>query len=341
MARPDRPCPNRSRVSFIPGLPHLRGFPRRTLGPPPFSSINSTPAVSSAWRTAKHYWLPSAQFLQLALSPTHNPTHTRRDRGIEAEAYPPVEKQALALHATQGQTVRATFRRKSIFQGSREPSWPLRSMFIEPRWRYRIAHLHATAIQKTVQELRETETELDDVAEQIHAAQDVVERIEIRAPVRGVVVKRHFHTAGGVVAPGAVILELLPMHEDLLIEARVNPNDISYVRVEQQALARLSALNQRITPMIEAKVVYVSADALPEQAPLTKGGQDTRRDLYVARVRLDEADMRKRMDDFGPTPGMPADVYIKTGERNLLRVHHEARARQLRPRVSGALGLRW
>ena len=138
----------------------------------------------------------------------------------------------------------------------------------------RIAHLHATATQKTVQELRETETELDDVAEQIHAAQDVVERIEIRAPVRGVVVKRHFHTAGGVVAPGAVILELLPMHEELLIEARVNPNDISHVRVGQQALARLSALNQRITPMIEAKVVYVSADALPEQAPLTKGGQD-------------------------------------------------------------------
>ena len=180
----------------------------------------------------------------------------------------------------------------------------------------RIAHLHAAAIQKTVQELRETETELDDVAEQIHAAQDVVKRVEVRAPVRGVVVKRHFHTAGGVVAPGAVILELLPMQEELLIEARVNPNDISHVRVGQHALARLSALNQRITPMIEAKVVYVSADALPEQAqPLTKGGQDTRRDFYVVRVRLDEADMRKRMDDFGPTPGMPADVYIKTGER--------------------------
>ena len=179
----------------------------------------------------------------------------------------------------------------------------------------RIAHLHATAIQKTVQELRETETELDDVAEQLHAAQDVVKRVEVRAPVRGVVVKRHFHTAGGVVAPGAVILELLPMHEELLIEARINPNDISHVRVGQQALARLSALNQRITPMIEAKVVYVSADALPELAPATKGGQDMRRDFYVVRVRLDEADMRKRMDDFGPTPGMPADVYIKTGER--------------------------
>jgi HlyD family type I secretion membrane fusion protein len=180
----------------------------------------------------------------------------------------------------------------------------------------RITHLHSAAIQKAVQELRETETELDDVQEQIRAAQDVVERVEVRAPVTGIIVKRHFHTAGGVVAPGAVILELLPMHEELLIEARINPSDVSHVAVGQQALARLSALNQRVTPMIEAKVVYLSADALAEQTPPTRAGQDnTRRDFYVVRVRLDEDDVRKRLDSFRPTPGMPASVYIKTSER--------------------------
>ena len=93
-----------------------------------------------------------------------------------------------------------------------------------------IAHLHSAAMQKTVEELRETETELDDVHEQIRAAQDVVERVEVRAPVRGIVVKLHFHTAGGVVAPGAIILELLPVNDELLIEARVKPNDISHVQ---------------------------------------------------------------------------------------------------------------
>jgi HlyD family type I secretion membrane fusion protein len=184
----------------------------------------------------------------------------------------------------------------------------------------RIAHLRSAAIQKAVQELRETETELDDVLEQSRAAQDVVERIDVRAPVQGVVVKQNFHTAGGVVAPGAVIMELLPVLDELIIEARVKPNDISHVAVGQQALVRLSALNQRITPMIMGRVTYVSADALVVQAqtspqPQPKGAQDNQRDHYVVRVRLDAEDARKRIDGFRPTPGMPADVYIKTGER--------------------------
>jgi HlyD family secretion protein len=183
------------------------------------------------------------------------------------------------------------------------------------RANYRIAQLRSAATQKAVEELRQTETELDDVQEQIRAAQDVMERIEVRAPVRGVVVKLNFHTAGGVAAPGAVILELLPVRDELLIKAHVNPNDIARVREGQHALVRLSALNQRITPMIGAKVVYVSADALADQNPLSKGDQNARRDFYVVRVRLDEADVRRQLDGFQATPGMPADVYITTGER--------------------------
>jgi HlyD family secretion protein len=183
------------------------------------------------------------------------------------------------------------------------------------RANYRIAQLRSAAVQKAVEELRQTETELDDVQEQIRAAQDVVERIEVRAPVRGVVVKLNFHTAGGVAAPGAVILELLPVRDELLIKAHVNPNDIARVREGQQALVRLSALNQRITPMIEATVVYVSADALVEQNAVSKVDQNTRRDFYVVRIRLDEEDVRKQIDGFRATPGMPADVYIRTGER--------------------------
>ena len=179
----------------------------------------------------------------------------------------------------------------------------------------RIAHLRTAANQKAVEALRQTETELDDVHEQIRATRDVVERVEVRAPVPGIVVKSHFHTAGGVAAPGAVILELLPVGEELVIKAHVNPNDVSHVREGQQALVRLSGHNQRITPMIQAKVIYLSADALAEQAPQTRTGQDMRRDYYIARVRIDEDDLRRRAENFRATPGMPADVYIKTGER--------------------------
>src|SRR5205085_1062856 len=116
-----------------------------------------------------------------------------------------------------------------------------------------------------IKELRETEGDLDDVEEQIHAARDIVNRVDVRSPVHGIVVKNNFHTPGGVVAPGAVILELLPIGDERIIEAHVNPRDISHVSVGQEAVVRLPALNQRITPMVGATVIYVSADALAEQ----------------------------------------------------------------------------
>jgi HlyD family secretion protein len=182
----------------------------------------------------------------------------------------------------------------------------------------RIAQLHSTALRDAIKELRETEADLDDIEEQIRAAQDVVDRVDVRSPVRGIVVKKNFHTRGGVVSPGAVILELLPIGEERIIEAHVNPKDISHVSVGQEALVRLSALNQRITPMVGASVIYVSADALAEQVQVkteTHPDSDMRREFYVIRVRLDQDDMLRRMPEFIPTPGMPADVYIKTGER--------------------------
>ncbi|MDA9496171.1 HlyD family type I secretion periplasmic adaptor subunit [Bradyrhizobium sp. CCBAU 11357] len=182
----------------------------------------------------------------------------------------------------------------------------------------RIVQLHATTLRDAIKELRETEAELDDGEEQIRAAQDVVDRVDVRSPVRGIVVKNNFHTPGGVVSPGAVILELLPIGDERIIEAHVNPKDISHVSVGQEALVRLSALNQRITPMVAASVIYVSADALAEQVqgkPETRLDGDTRREFYVVRVRLDQDEILRRMPEFIPMPGMPADVYIKTGER--------------------------
>jgi HlyD family type I secretion membrane fusion protein len=178
-----------------------------------------------------------------------------------------------------------------------------------------IAQLRSTTAQKVAEELRATETELDDVHEQIRAARDVMQRVEMRAPVRGIVVRLNHHTQGAVVAPGATVLELLPVNDELIIEARINPSDISHVHTGQSALVRLTALNQRITPMIEASVVYVSADTVAEQDARNADPAAVRRHSYVARVSLDPADLRGKVEGFRPTPGMPADVYIRTGER--------------------------
>jgi HlyD family secretion protein len=179
-----------------------------------------------------------------------------------------------------------------------------------------VAELRSAAMQKAVEELRQTETELDDVREQIGASRDILQRIDVRAPDRGIVVRFNYHTHGAVVAPGAIILELLPIDDKLVIEGRINPGDISHVHDGQDALVRLTALNQRLTPVIAGRVVYVSADAIAEQQnQQVQSLVPYQHQSYIVRVKLDEADVRKKIGDFNPTPGMPADVYIKTGER--------------------------
>lgn len=182
----------------------------------------------------------------------------------------------------------------------------------------KIAELRSGAIQKATEELREAESELDDIEEQILAAKDIVERTQVRAPVRGIVVKLHQHTPSGVVSPGNVILELVPLDAELIIEANVKPTDISHVKEGQDALVRLTSLNQRVTPMIAAKLTYVSADAVPEQGSKQGEPEAPKRYAFIVRAHPDQDDMRNKLLNFRPTPGMPADVYIKTGERTFV-----------------------
>lgn len=179
-----------------------------------------------------------------------------------------------------------------------------------------IAQLKSATVQKAVEDLRVAETENDDLREQIRTARDIAERVEVAAPVRGIVVKLHHNTPGGVISPGAPILELLPVNNELVIEARVMPSDIAHVKEGQSAQVRVSALNQRVTPMIGGRVVYVSADAVSEQ-DLRKfaAAQTANHGMFVVRVRLDDHDLKVKAGDFQPSPGMPADVFIRTAQR--------------------------
>ncbi len=169
------------------------------------------------------------------------------------------------------------------------------------------------AVQTAVEERLTIEGELKDIRERITSAESVLKRIEIKAPVRGIVVKLHYHTAGGVIGPGNSILALLPMGDELVIEARIRPEDIDIVSTGQLANVRLTALSQRVTPMVPGSVVYVSADALPNDT--TRLSDDN---VYVARVQLD-AEEAAKIQNFLPTPGMPSEVYIKTGERTFFQ----------------------
>lgn len=189
-----------------------------------------------------------------------------------------------------------------------------------------------TAIKTAVEQMHEVRGELVDVRERMLSAKGVLDRIHISAPVRGVVVKLRYHTQGGVIEAGKNIMEILPLKDELIIEARVRPQDIDSVRHGQHATVRLSALNQRITPMISGEVIYLSADTLADEKKSQQVGPT---DIYLIRVKLNNEEAAA-IPGFSPTPGMPAEVYVKTTERTffqyIVKPIHDSMTRAFRER---------
>lgn len=136
-----------------------------------------------------------------------------------------------------------------------------------------------------------------------------LERLEVRAPIDGVIHSLAFHTLRGVIAPGEEILKIVPQTEQLFVEARVSPKDIDQVSPDQQAVVRLSSFNRNITPEADARITHVSADLSRDEA----------RDLsyYVVHLEIDNRGSES-MNGVALMPGMPADVFISTDERTVL-----------------------
>ncbi len=141
------------------------------------------------------------------------------------------------------------------------------------------------------------------------ASADVLKRSHIRAPVSGAVVGLKVHTAGGVIAPGSELLSIVPDGEQLVIEARVDPNDIDVVRVGLAAQVQLAPFSARLLPPIAGSVESVSADRMSDET--------TGEDYYLARISLDT---ESHLESSGVklTPGMPVQVSIITGARTFL-----------------------
>jgi HlyD family secretion protein len=169
-----------------------------------------------------------------------------------------------------------------------------------------IAHLKSKHAEAALEELRQVEADISDLEEQVTAARDVLGRLEVRAPVKGVVVALTQNTSGGVLASGQDIVELLPIDEDLIVEARVQPQDIDSIAVGHTARVRLTALNQRVTPVLDGEVVHLSADVREDK----QDGSS----YYLARIKLPDEEAA-RLQTMSPVPGMPVEVFIDTGAR--------------------------
>jgi HlyD family type I secretion membrane fusion protein len=170
--------------------------------------------------------------------------------------------------------------------------------------------LRSTFNQEASNELRQTTTTIFELRERLRPAQDAEQRQRITAPSSGEVVDLRVTSVGAVIAPREPILDIVPEDPDLLVEARVRPEDVNYVRTGSLADVRLTAFRQRITPTVEGKVVYISADRLVDKA--------TNAPYYTVHVRVSPEALHKA-GDLKLQAGMPAEVFIQTSARNALQ----------------------
>jgi HlyD family type I secretion membrane fusion protein len=165
-------------------------------------------------------------------------------------------------------------------------------------------------LAKILDELKEAEIEIVNLTNQLASAKDVLGRLEILSPVTGKVMNIKFHTVGAVIPPAGEIMTIVPQNDDLIIEAKVKPQDIDEVHQGLKTKIMLTAYKGKKVPKLDGLVLNVSPDIV-----ISEDGKES---YFVARVKVDENDIKKLKNKIELYPGMPAQVFIITGSRSLI-----------------------
>lgn len=161
-------------------------------------------------------------------------------------------------------------------------------------------------------EMTKAQEELDTELEQLRDRAQVLEEKRLMAPTDGKINNINVTTIGGVVKPGEVIMEILPTSSDLIVEAKVSPADIAYVKEGQDATVKLDAYDYSIFGAMNGTVTYISPDTLIEKTP--KGDEP----YYRVQIKITGVEFKGRGDEIVIKPGMTASVDIKAMERTVL-----------------------
>ncbi len=185
--------------------------------------------------------------------------------------------------------------------------------------RQRINELQMTFVSAARAELNEASSRLQELDATGSALSDRVDRTQVRSPVKGVVKQILANTEGGVVQPGMKMMEIVPLGEKLLIETRIRPQDIGFLRPGQKAVVRFTAYDFTVYGGLEGSLVHLGADTITDE----KGDS-----FYIAHIETD----RNNLDASKPViTGMVANVDIMTGKKSLMSylMKPVLRARQL------------
>ena len=160
-------------------------------------------------------------------------------------------------------------------------------------------------------ELNQVRAEQEGTAATGVALKDRVARAVVRSPVNGTIKSVKVTTIGGVVQPGSELLEIVPLEDSLLIEARVKPRDIAFLRPGQKALVKITAYDFSIYGGFPAKLENISADSITDE----KKGES----FYLVQVRTTSNVPARSDKSLAIIPGMTATVHIQTGEKTFLQ----------------------
>jgi HlyD family secretion protein len=207
-----------------------------------------------------------------------------------------LQREAARLDGERGQVVAAIAEAKSKISESELQA-------------VKIDHDFRTEVMKDLREAQDREAEL---VEKTTAAQDLLRRVDLRAPTNGIVHQLSVHTIGGVITPGEVVMEIVPESDELQIEAKLPPQEVDHVHPGQRAYIRFSAFNQRTTPQLEGVVSYVSADLNHDRQKNPNAAT-----YYTVRVTLPPSE-RRRLGGLELVSGMPVEVFLQTGSRTMM-----------------------
>ena len=163
-------------------------------------------------------------------------------------------------------------------------------------------------------DLVRVQTEMAQINEQLSGRADVLRRTVLKSPVRGLVKNIRSATIGGVIAPGAPVMEIVPIGAHILIEARIKPSAIGFVRVGQSVEFKLSAYDYTTYGGLKGKIETISPDALGD----TERAASSDATYYRALVRAEPSTMRARGKPLPVMPGMTGTVEVRTGERSVM-----------------------
>jgi len=180
----------------------------------------------------------------------------------------------------------------------------------------RIVNIRAAFQSQADEDLAKSRGDLAVLEENIKSAQDRVARTELRSPVHGIVNRLNVNTIGAVVQPGANLMDIVPLDDSLLVEGRIRPQDIAFIRPEQAAVVKFTAYDSSVYGSLKGKVERISADTIVDEKSPDRA--ERQENFYRVVVRTEKNHLGNSENQLPIIPGMVATVEVLTGSKTVL-----------------------